>query len=218
MQVDLQVVTLDAKRAWNASPVLRAEFNDNEAAYLAYRRAEARGAMRVLRGPVIHYGKATPDEQLTLAAPIAFKTGDLVTLSGSTRGRVAGYGAIFNSTNRKNLRILRGAFQGARVPLVMLWGHDGDKPIGRWDRLSEDERGLFAEGEINTGVAAGRDAFELLSGQDVSGLSVGFKVRKDGAKVVDNVLEISDADLLELSICAVPAEDFARITRFAKEA
>ena len=47
----------------------RRAFVDDQAAYLAYCFAGARGALRVLRGPVvIHYAKATPDEQLQRAA------------------------------------------------------------------------------------------------------------------------------------------------------
>lgn len=216
--IDLQIVNREALMAWQASPVLRAEFGDNEAAYLAYRRAEARGAVRVVRAPVIHYAKATPDEQLTLAAPIAFHTTELLTLSGSTRGHIAGYGAVFGGENRKGLRLMPGAFADAtaRVPLTMLYAHG--EPIGRWDRLYEDRRGLFAEGQINLNIAAGRNAFELLSGQDISGLSVGFKIAKSGAKVVDNVLEVSKADLMEISVCAVPAEDRARVTSVVRGA
>ena len=89
MQIDLDAVTRQSQAAWRADTRLREEFVGNEAAYLAVCRAEARGDVRVLRATVINYGTATPDEQLTLAAPIAFKTGDLVTLSGSTRGRGA---------------------------------------------------------------------------------------------------------------------------------
>lgn len=96
--------------------------------------------------------------------------------------------------------------------LVMLWAHDGDRPIGSWRRLVSDGRGLYAEGELNLNVAAGRDAFELLSGNDISGLSVGFRIPQGGAAVVDSVLEVTQADLMELSICSVPAEDRARVT------
>lgn len=211
MQVDLQVVTRDAKLSWDGSPTLRAEFGDNEAAYLAYCRADARGATRSLSPTVV---RGRPEQQLgslTLSAPLACQTGALVTLSGLTRGRIAGYGAVWGGINRRGLRLMPGSFLEAttRTPMAMLWNHD--KPIGHWDVLREDGRGLVAEGTINLNISAGRDAFELLSGQDVSGLSVGFRIKPGGAKQVDDVLEVTKADLMEISVCPVPAEDRARV-------
>lgn len=213
MQVDLQVVTRDAKLAWDGSPTLRAEFGGNESWYLAYRHAEARGVTRSLSPTVVRGRPEEPLGSLTLSAPLAFQTGALVTLSGSTRGRIAGYGAVWGGTNRKGLRLMPGTFREAtaRVPLSILYGHSHDKVIGHWDSLREDGRGLFAEGTINLNISAGRDAFELISGQDVTGLSVGFRIKPGGAKQVGDVLEVTEADLLEISVCPVPAEDRARV-------
>ena len=46
--VDMEAVTAAAEREWGASPQLRAEFADSKENYLSYRRAEARGRVKVL--------------------------------------------------------------------------------------------------------------------------------------------------------------------------
>jgi len=46
MEFDVEAVTREAKHAWATSPTLRAEFA-SEDEYLAYRRAEARGQVRI---------------------------------------------------------------------------------------------------------------------------------------------------------------------------
>lgn len=41
------------KADWDASPGTRAEFNEDFSSYAAYRRAEARGRVRICRGSVV---------------------------------------------------------------------------------------------------------------------------------------------------------------------
>lgn len=43
---DLDAVTRDGEKVWAADKSLRAEFRSNKEAYLAYRRAEAKGQVR----------------------------------------------------------------------------------------------------------------------------------------------------------------------------
>jgi HK97 family phage prohead protease len=215
-QFDLQAVELAAKQAWQSSAALRAEFCDDEQSFMAYRRAEARGGIRIHTSNHVVHGEARAVRHFTLDAFAMSGAGARcsVTLSGPQRGRVTGYGAVFGGINRKSMRIKQGAFRKAvsRVPLPMLWAHDRDKPIGSWTALREDSFGLLAEGQINLNVAAGRDAFALLEGRDVTGLSVGFDAPDKATTVVGDVTEFSEVDLLEISIAPVPAEDRARVT------
>jgi HK97 family phage prohead protease len=215
MKVDLQETESQALQQWESSPQLRAEFANDRAAYLALRRAEASGLCRIFGGAVAR-GDATKSSQarrFKLDAPFTLNPAARCTFSAATRGHVKGYAAVFGTTNRKQGRILPGAFRNAvnRVPLTMLWQHDQDTPIGRWDVLREDQFGLLAEGQINLNVTAGRDAFELLRHRDVTGLSVGFNAEPGGYSEIDGVNVFNEVDLLEISIASVPAEDAARM-------
>lgn len=214
MNVDLQAVEHEARQAWHARADLRAEFGDQFEAFLAFKRGEARGAIRIhSAGGVVH---GADIRSAILDCPLTFEGGTgriTVALASATRGRVSGYAAIFGSVNRKGVRIRRGAFAAARAPVVMLLGHDHARPIGRWEVLQEDHVGLKVEGSINLALADGRRAFELVQAGDVSGLSVGVTATRDGYKVdKDGVVEFTAADLLEVSIVSVPAEDRARAT------
>lgn len=46
--VDLERVTLAAREQWRQDPQVRAEFLNDEDTYIAYRRAEAMGIVRIL--------------------------------------------------------------------------------------------------------------------------------------------------------------------------
>jgi hypothetical protein len=48
--IDLEAVEREAHREWDASLTLRAEFGERKADYLAWKRADAQGKMRVLGG------------------------------------------------------------------------------------------------------------------------------------------------------------------------
>lgn len=45
---DLDAVTRDGEKVWAADKSLQTEFGNNKEAYLAYRRADAKGQIRVL--------------------------------------------------------------------------------------------------------------------------------------------------------------------------
>jgi HK97 family phage prohead protease len=152
-----------------------------------------------------------------LSFDAAIAAGSAVKLDATAAGvlgRVSGYGAIFNATpNRRGFRLMANAFTRSRhaVPLPMLWCHA--QPVGRWDEVHQDERGLRLHGELNLDVELGRRALAHIKHGDTLGLSVGFTVAKTAGAVIDRdgVLEVHDADLLEVSITPVPAEPAARI-------
>ena len=65
----------------------------------------------------------------------------------------------------------------------MLWQHDPAQPIGVWDEVREDERGLFVKGRILTEVERGREAVALIEAGAIDGLSIGYRTLrsvKDG--------------------------------------
>jgi HK97 family phage prohead protease len=126
--------------------------------------------------------------------------------------RFAGYAAVFDRTDRGGDVVRRGAFARAvaagaeRVPL--LWQHRTGEPIGRIERIAEDERGLRVIARLSTAAAAGREAAALLKDGAVGGLSFGYRVRaaRPGA-----VRELTDLDLVEISLVTFPMQPLARV-------
>ncbi|MBU3078476.1 HK97 family phage prohead protease [Sphingomonas quercus] len=132
--------------------------------------------------------------------------------------RFAGYAAIFDAVDRGGDVVRAGAFADAvakgaeAVPL--LWQHEPGKPIGRIETIAEDQRGLRVVGRLSTRSAAGREAATLLRDGAVGGLSFGYRVR--GERRGTN-RELTDLDLVEVSLVTFPMQPAARVIAIAEE-
>lgn len=94
----------------------------------------------------------------------------------------------------------------------MLWAHEKSAPVGRWEQVFEDARGLRVVGRLNLKTTAGRDAFEHLHAGDVAGLSIGFTIPPGGAEQRDDVRLLRSVRLHEVSLVTLAADAGARIT------
>ncbi len=130
---------------------------------------------------------------------------------GSRGLRFAGYAAVFDHPDSGGDVVRRGAFaralaKGDSVPL--LWQHQGGQVIGRVEHLSEDSRGLRVIAELGSGAAAARAA-ALLKAKRLDGLSFGYRVRAAGKR--DGLRELTELDLVEVSLVAKPMQRRARV-------
>jgi hypothetical protein len=141
-------------------------------------------------------------------------------LRSQAQGLVTGYASVFNGVDSYGDCILPGAFsatlakhRAAGTSPAMLWAHQQSEPIGRWLALAEDSRGLRVEGQLNLKTSAGQDAFEHLRAGDVNGLSIGYRVPRNGSEQRDDGVTLLKAlDLYEVSVVALPADGAARIS------
>jgi hypothetical protein len=112
-------------------------------------------------------------------------------------------------------RIMPGAFKrtlGENSDIVALVDHDTAKVLSRTSagtmKVWESDRGLEFEAEI-VETSYGLDLFALVKSNHVRGVSIGFNNVENGSnwKVLDgeDIREISDLDLLELSVVTFPA-------------
>jgi len=130
--------------------------------------------------------------------------------------RIAGYASLFGRRDGAGDTVLRGAFsltlrQRGTSGIRMLWQHDPARPIGTWDRIVEDSRGLRVIGTLAIGVPLAREAAELIRVSALDGLSIGFKARRalrSGRGVGRTLLEL---DLWEISLVTFPQLDGARV-------
>lgn len=125
--------------------------------------------------------------------------------------RFAGYAAVFDRADRGGDVVRAGAFarslkRGAgAVPL--LWQHEPARPIGRVEYLKEDRRGLRVIARLSAG-AAGREVAALLKEGAVRGLSFGYRVRAASGEAPR---ELTDLDLVEVSLVTLPMQPKARV-------
>ncbi|NHZ38867.1 HK97 family phage prohead protease [Massilia aquatica] len=143
----------------------------------------------------------------------------LLEVRSQAEGIVTGYASVFGGIDSYGDQVAKGAFgaslahhRAQGTAPVMLWAHKADTPIGRWVEISEDSRGLLVTGQINLKTTAGQQAFEHLRAGDITGLSIGYRVVKGGAKMREGVNVLTAIDLAEISVVSVPADSSARIS------
>lgn len=97
-----------------------------------------------------------------------------------------------------------------RAP-AMLLHHDTHRPIGKWTDLEERDSGLLVRGRLTMEATDARDAYALLKDGALSGLSIGYwvKKKKEGA---NGVTILQELDLVEISLVTLPANPNARIS------
>ena len=124
--------------------------------------------------------------------------------------RLAGYASIFDAPDSGGDIVRRGAFAGhvaKRLPL--LWQHAVDEPIGFVESVAEDARGLRVVARIAADTRRGGDAAALLRAGAIDGLSFGYRVR--ASRPGRGYRELTDLDLLEVSLVTFPMQRLARV-------
>ncbi|MEM9049135.1 MAG: HK97 family phage prohead protease [Pseudomonadota bacterium] len=129
---------------------------------------------------------------------------------------IEGYASLFGVADRGGDVVAPSAYAASLAamaesgrPVKMLWQHDPAQPIGVWDELREDARGLFVRGRILTEVRRGAEALSLMKAGAIDGLSIGYRtVRSEKTTGGRSLLEI---DLWEVSLVTFPMLPEARV-------
>lgn len=128
---------------------------------------------------------------------------------------VSGYASLFGVQDVSGDVVQKGAFSASLLklggaPLPMLFGHETVTPIGVWDRLVEDEAGLFVEGRLLRASKAYRHIRRLVEAGALSGLSIGYRVQRFSNRAAGG-RDLYELDLWEVSIVAFPMLRNARL-------
>jgi len=127
--------------------------------------------------------------------------------------KISGYASRFDERDLGSDIVRAGAFAASLLirpaPRPMLYGHDTANPIGVWDRITEDNKGLFVEGRIQSGTDLSDRIISLVCSGAVNGLSIGYRTQRSRASGQGR--ELLEIDLWEISIVAFPMLTSARI-------
>ena len=123
--------------------------------------------------------------------------------------RIKGYATKFGNTNSYGFEIAAGAYDAvlkAGVKPKMFFNHDAwSVPIGLWDRLEADEKGLRVEGVLTKGVSQAGDVYAALKAGTVDGLSVGISFNEEDAALVGKRIILKNIrELREISVVTNP--------------
>ena len=127
-------------------------------------------------------------------------------------GQIEGLAWPFGKPDRVGDIIEKGAFAGTTMPLPMLFGHDGNDPIGAWSEAAETDEGLMLKGNLLVNdVGRAREVAALVKAGAVRGISIGFITKKAAARKGGG-RTITELELLEASLVAIPMHPGAKVT------
>lgn len=136
---------------------------------------------------------------------------------------IEGYASLFGACDQGGDVVSKGAYAaslkaiaGDRRSVKMLWQHDPAQPIGVWDEVREDAKGLWVKGRLLPEVAKGREAAELIAAGAIDGLSIGYRTVK-AAKNDKGQRLLKELELWEVSLVTFPMLPSARVVAKSEE-
>jgi len=140
--------------------------------------------------------------------------GELAVRDGAV---IEGYASLFGATDQGGDVVQAGAY-GASLgrlkadgrQVKMLWQHDPTQPIGVWDEVHEDAKGLFVRGRILDSVEKGREAAALIDAGAIDGLSIGYRTVRSEKDAKGRRL-LAELELWEVSLVTFPMLPTARV-------
>jgi uncharacterized protein len=125
------------------------------------------------------------------------------------RDEFEGYASLFGVPDGAGDVVMPGAFRASlrrRPPadVRMLYQHLAHEPLGVWEAIGEDGKGLHVRGRLTLDVVRAREVRALIADGALNGLSIGFRTvraRRDAKRAVRELLEI---ELWEISVVTFP--------------
>jgi len=140
--------------------------------------------------------------------------GDLALKDGA---EIAGYASLFGAQDQGGDVVQSGAYgrslkrlAGAGSGVKMLWQHDPARPIGIWDEVREDGKGLYVKGRLLMDVQQAREAHALLKAGAIDGLSIGYRTLRS-EKAAGGQRLLHEIELWEVSLVTFPMLPEARV-------
>jgi HK97 family phage prohead protease/HK97 family phage major capsid protein len=126
---------------------------------------------------------------------------------GSKSIKIAGY-ANTTSKDRAGDVVTAEAWakgvENFRQNPVMLYQHKHDCPIGRFDKITVDKKGIYVEGTVSEAAEKNHGIHTLIKDGALKSFSVGFRVKNGKYNSADDTMLITDVELLEISVVSVP--------------
>ncbi|MFT4013196.1 MAG: HK97 family phage prohead protease [Paracoccus sp. (in: a-proteobacteria)] len=134
-----------------------------------------------------------------------------------------GYASLFGLTDQSGDVVVKGAYAASLKRLEargdkvrMLWQHDPARPIGVWDEIREDDKGLWVKGRLLPEIAQAREAAALIAAGAIDGLSIGYRTisaERDGR----GRRLLSEVELWEVSLVTFPMLAEAKVGRKSED-
>lgn len=130
-----------------------------------------------------------------------------------------GYASVFGGVDSYGDTIAKGAFAECLktdTPKMFFNHNSSAVPIGKWNIVKEDDKGLFVEGELTKGIPEADQLALAMKAGTVDGMSIGFYADMDDLEINDKTngfLINKIARLIEISVVTFPADSAARVSK-----
>ena len=124
---------------------------------------------------------------------------------------VSGYLAIFNTEDLGGDVLLPDALKSIPKSMPMLWHHRQEEPIGVWDNITVDTKGIHVEGRLAKGVQKAEEVLKLFNIGAVKGLSMGYRTHEASYESSTGIRYLKSISLHEGSWTPIPMHPDARI-------
>ena len=123
---------------------------------------------------------------------------------------IEGYASLFGVPDQGGDVVLAGAYAAGLKRLAqkggkvrMLWQHDATQPIGVWEEIREDRKGLWVKGRLLVEVERAREAAALVAAGAIDGLSIGYRTIS-AERDQNGRRALSEVELWEVSLVTFP--------------
>ncbi len=145
-------------------------------------------------------------------------TASVIDFKVDSEGTFSGYGATFNNVDRGGDMIMPGAFkktlgQKNISAVKMLFQHDPSQPIGMWQTIEEDQKGLKVTGKLLLSLEKAKETYELMKAGVIDSLSIGYRSVKDTFDTSKNIRQLLELDLWEISCVTFPMNPQATVNQ-----
>lgn len=131
-------------------------------------------------------------------------------------GVFSGYASTFGNVDNGNDIVAKGAFTKSLAErpankVKLLSQHKTDEPIGIFEEMFEDSKGLFVKGKLALGTQKGRETYELMKMGAIDGMSIGFRANPEKQTYNESkrTRTLNEVQLLEISLVTFPMNERA---------
>jgi len=132
-----------------------------------------------------------------------------VRLEGLGRDGFEGYASLFGVPDGAGDVVAPGAFASSlrKRPareVRMLYQHFAHEPIGVWETIREDGKGLHVRGRLTLDVVRAREVRALMASGALDGLSIGFRTVRARRDAKTGLRRLEEVELWEISVVTFP--------------
>jgi uncharacterized protein len=128
-----------------------------------------------------------------------------------------GYASLFGVPDGAGDVVAPGAFRASlsrRPPekVRMLYQHSALEPLGVWQAICEDARGLYVRGRLVLDVMRAREVRALIREGALNGLSIGFRTVRALRDTKTGLRTLAEIELWEISVVTFPLLAGSKVT------